>query len=246
MEHFQWLPALFAVLLAIIHVFGYRLTFLQAIPRSKWLSMAGGISVGYVFVHLLPELQEFQEHINTSTRLDMFVNHTYCMAMLGLVGFYGIERAVKVHDLRKKERPTLQINKSIFWVHITSFATYNALIGYLLVHRESDTTLALVLFFVAMAFHFFVNDYGLLANHEESYLRIGRWIVSGAVLAGWLLGLFTTISETVLAFIFSFLAGAIVLNVLKEELPEERKSNFWAFLIGALAYSLLLIFSLEQ
>jgi hypothetical protein len=45
----------------------------------------------------------------------------------------------------------------------------------------------------------------------------------------------------VLGLLFSFLAGGVVLNVLKEELPEERKSNFWAFLFGVVFYAGLLL-----
>jgi hypothetical protein len=31
------------------------------------------------------------------------------------------------------------------------------------------------------------------------------------------------------------------MNVLKEELPEERESRFWAFALGAAAYALVLL-----
>jgi hypothetical protein len=38
-----------------------------------------------------------------------------------------------------------------------------------------------------------------------------------------------------------FLAGGVVMNVLKEELPEERESRFWAFLLGAGLYAGVLL-----
>jgi hypothetical protein len=41
--------------------------------------------------------------------------------------------------------------------------------------------------------------------------------------------------------LFAFLAGGVVLNVLKEELPEERESRFWAFALGAASYTALLL-----
>lgn len=44
-----------------------------------------------------------------------------------------------------------------------------------------------------------------------------------------------------LAAITAFLAGGIVLNVLKEELPEERESRFWAFALGATSYATILL-----
>jgi len=39
------------------------------------------------------------------------------------------------------------------------------------------------------------------------------------------------------AVLLAFLAGGVILNVLKEELPEERDRRFWAFLVGAAAYA---------
>jgi zinc transporter ZupT len=49
------------------------------------------------------------------------------------------------------------------------------------------------------------------------------------------------ISEIHLGLVLAFIAGGTILNVLKEELPEERKSNFWTFLIGVVLYSVLLL-----
>ena len=43
------------------------------------------------------------------------------------------------------------------------------------------------------------------------------------------------------AALFAFLAGGIVLNVLKEELPEERESHFSAFALGTGLYAALLL-----
>lgn len=37
------------------------------------------------------------------------------------------------------------------------------------------------------------------------------------------------------------MAEGVVLSVLKEELPEERRSRFSAFLLGAGAYAVLLL-----
>jgi hypothetical protein len=44
-----------------------------------------------------------------------------------------------------------------------------------------------------------------------------------------------------IALLFAFLAGGVILNVLKEELPEERQSRFWAFALGAGIYTVLLL-----
>ena len=41
--------------------------------------------------------------------------------------------------------------------------------------------------------------------------------------------------------LFAFLAGGVVLNVMKEELPEERQSRFGAFLLGVAGYGGVLL-----
>ena len=94
-----------------------------------------------------------------------------------------------------------------------------------------------------MLFHFVVNDHGLHDHYAQRYRTRGRWIVSGAVLLGWFVGVLLPVSETGVALIFAFIAGGNIMNTLKEELPQERKSNYWAFFAGIAGYTLLLLFA---
>ena len=88
-----------------------------------------------------------------------------------------------------------------------------------------------------MALHFVVNDHGLREQHKNSYLRTGRWVLAGAIFLGWVVGLLSEIPEVGIAVLTAFLAGGVVLNVLKEELPEERESRFWASALGGAFYA---------
>ena len=63
MENDTFPAILAAVALALVHLFASGLRFLDVVPRSRWLSAAAGISVAYVFVHLLPDLAEAQEAV---------------------------------------------------------------------------------------------------------------------------------------------------------------------------------------
>jgi zinc transporter ZupT len=92
-----------------------------------------------------------------------------------------------------------------------------------------------------MGVHFVVNDYGLRRDHKVAYDRMGRWLLAAAVLAGWVVGLSLEVSEAALAVLFAFLAGGVIMNVLKEELPEQRESRFWSFALGAALYSVVLL-----
>ncbi len=236
------ISGLFAIGLAIIHLYAGKLRFLDRIPRSRWLSMASGVSVAYVFVHLLPELNERQEAIAQTGVLSFLEHHVYLMALSGLAIFYGLERAVRESREHNKASGEKDVaDPGIFWLHIGSFALYNGLIGYLLLHREEPGIQSLFLFFIAMGLHFIVNDFGLRQDHKHTYHKIGRWILAAAIIVGWVIGYGTEISEAAIAVLFAFLAGGVILNVLKEELPEERKSRFWAFALGTAVYTALLL-----
>ncbi|MEY4519559.1 MAG: hypothetical protein RLZZ499_2159 [Cyanobacteriota bacterium] len=86
---------LLAIALALVHLFAGKLRFLEATPRSIWLSFASGVSVAYVFVHILPELSQAQETVTGAIgeALAFLEHHVYLLALLGLAVFYGLERA---------------------------------------------------------------------------------------------------------------------------------------------------------
>lgn len=242
-----------AGLLALTHMVTPSLRFLKGRPRSVWLSLAGGVSVAYVFVHLLPELAAGQAKVSRAAKdFGLAERHVYLIALLGLAAFYGLDRMAKtsrsaregaaVQDGREAEEAAeAATSPGVFWIHIASFAAYNALVGYLLLHREVMTLGALAFFAVAMALHFVVTDYGLNEDHKARYRHVGRWLLAAAVLLGFLVGLATEISEAAVAVLTAFLAGGVILNVLKEEVPSEQRSRFWAFAAGMAGYAALLL-----
>lgn len=230
-----------AALLVAVHLFSGRLRFLSGTPRSRWLSSAGGVSVAYVFIHLLPEIARGQRLFEDRAvqPLGYLEHHAYLLALTGLVVFYGLERLVK----RRRERlpKGADTPPGVFWLHIASFSVYNVLVGYLLLHREEPGLSSLIWFAVAMALHFLVNDFGLQQDHRGRFDGIGRWVLSAALLVGWVMGVFVEVTELAISACIAFLTGSVILNVMKEELPEERASRFSAFLLGAFGYAALLL-----
>lgn len=227
--------------LALVHVVAGALRFLAVVPRSRWLSFAGGISVAYVFAHLLPQVAAGQEALRETGLTEIVIGegHVWLLSLLGLVVFYGLERAAATSRDEGDEAGD-RTEPGVFWLHMGSYGLYNVLVGYLLGEGEGGTATGLVLFWVAMALHFFVNDYGLRQHHKGRYDRVGRWVLAAAVVAGAAVGTAERIHPAVIAGLVAFLAGGIVLNVLKEELPEERASRFWPFALGAVGYAALL------
>lgn len=233
-----------ALALAVVHLVAGRLRLLERVPRSRWLSAASGVAVAYVFVHILPDLAEAQRDVADAPApiAELLEHEAYLVALAGLATFYGLERVAQTSRARHRaadgrDATTLRT----FWVSIGSYAAYNALVGYLLLERAHAGPRELGLFTLAAGVHFVVNDSGLADHHDDAYENVGRWIVGAAPLAGWAVATQVDVSAAGVAVLFAFLAGGIVANVLKEELPQERESRFWPFAAAAAAYAAILV-----
>jgi hypothetical protein len=234
--------ALIAVFFALVHCGGARrLAFLARTPRSIWLSAAAGISVAYVFLHLLPELHEGHHALQEAASWAWLGQGggTYLLALGGLTFFHGLERvAARSRAGQRTRGGGDRTGTGAFAVHIGAFALYNFTIGYLLLEAERDN---LLLYGIALGLHFVVNDQALREHHKERYDAFGRWLLATAVLAGWALALRVTVPEPAIRMLIAFLAGGVILNALKEELPQERASRFSAFAAGVVLYGALLL-----
>jgi zinc transporter ZupT len=229
--------------IAAVHLLAGHLRFLSSGPRSRWLSAGGGVAVAYAFLHLLPELHAHQQVLRetASGAWSFLQHHAYIAALAGLAAFYGLERWAKRSKAESQRSEPGATSPQVFWVSIGAFALYNALLCYLIGQQSRKNGTELLLFSVAVAVHFAVNDHSLYRHHKTLYARYGRWLLAGAAVLGGLAGRRDLVPGPIMAALMAFLIGAILLNVLKEELPEERESRFGSFLLGTLGYSALLL-----
>ncbi|HEV2612604.1 MAG TPA: hypothetical protein VGU61_20240 [Noviherbaspirillum sp.] len=230
--------------LILLHIFADKFKFLEGIPRSRWLSIAGGVSIAYVFLHLLPEVTAADRTIKeaSGSLLQWIDHHGFLVALVGVTVFYGLERAVRRSKYGDDwEGSEKKASRKVFWLHLASFSFYNVVVGYLMIHHNTMGPLSFGFFTVAMALHFVVVDFGMRDDFKEDYGRIGRWVISLSLALGWLLGYSHALSEHIVSIFIAFLGGGIVLNAIKEELPDERQSDFLAFVGGVGGYAALLL-----
>lgn len=232
-----------AALLAAVHLFGYRFDSLfDRLSQLRWLSFAGGVSLSYVFLHLIPELEEQRIEVSEHFQ-DVLTLHdelVYLIALGGATLFFGLHRQSS-NDERRAERIVTRVFDLTFWVSIGSFAVYNALITNAIHERAEIDLGAVLLFVIAMTMHFLVNDYGLRRRFHAAHQEVGRWVLALAILLGWMAGFMVDTGDVPFLIILAFLAGGTVIHVLSEELPAERGGSFATFLAGASIYSTVLI-----
>jgi hypothetical protein len=242
-------PAMIAAcLLAMAYVVGGPLdahaTARGVWARRRWVSAAAGVSVAYVFVDLLPELAEQNRailHAAGNAPLLFAEQRVYILTLFSFVVFYGLQYVVLASTAEAGQAAEPGGNRLLYLVHVCGFSLYSALIGYLLVER-AEHPLALCLYTFAMTLHFLIVDHSLAEQHGERYRRVGRWVLAGSVLVGWLVGDIAPLSEVNFARLFALLAGGVVITSLRGELPDKERGRFWPFCLGALLYAGVLLF----
>jgi hypothetical protein len=206
-------------------------------PRSV-VSFGAGMAVAYVFVYLMPELHDarydFAESVSMYLPYEGMV--VYFLALAGFLAFYGME-----HLRTQIGKTAEQGGELAFRLHISGFAAYVCLMGYLLVHNLEQTPLSIVLFAIAIVFHFIAVDHALREAHGADYERIGRFVLAGACVLGWAVGLVFVLPNYALALLESFVSGAIIMNSTIMELPSERDGRFLPFVSGGIAYGMILV-----
>lgn len=237
---FDSLPAV--LLFAAVFVFGRRLRVLRS--ERAALSLGAGVSCAYVFIHMLPDLNEAgAEFVAATAHLSLPAPHlrVYFAALLGFLVFFSLEN-LKASFHARAEEETVRVPGLFTAVSIGGFAIYVALAGYLLVRGITGEAVPIGQYSVAMALHFLGVDYSLEEEHGALYRRTGRFILAGAALAGWGIAALTELSKPVIITLLGFVSGGVVMNSMILELPEHEEHHFGAFVLGALGYTTLLAF----
>jgi hypothetical protein len=241
-----------ALLFAAIFAFGGGVHPLRSVVRDRRsiVSFSAGMSAAYVFVHLMPELHgarvAFTESASMHLRYEGLA--IYVLALLGFLGFYGLDhlklrvRLPHAHaDAAQQASTEHTRERRAFWTHIGGFAAYVALMSYLLVRNLEGETGPVALFALAIGAHFLTVEHALREEHGAEFMRIGRWLLAAMSLLGWAVGVLLPIPASLLALLVAFISGAVIMNSAVMELPTEKDGRFLPFLAGGLLYALALL-----
>lgn len=227
-----------ALVLSAVHVLAPTVATEKRISGRNWLSLAGGISAGYVFALLLPELAVRQAALPARELRLIAEREIFISALAGMAACYWLEHLARRAPNDSSGWQLGRVDPGLR-IHAVAFASYSALAGYLLIGKSGEGTAELAAYTFAFGLHFFVNDQFLRRFHGAAHDRWLRWSLAGAVIAGFALGAAFPVSEALESHAYAFVAGAMILNIFKEELPEERQGNVGLFILGAAGISLL-------
>lgn len=217
--------------LIVVHLFANQAKIIGWVWHGRFLSFAAGVSFAYVFVELLPNLEKWQPAIKNSFDpiLPYFSKHSYVIALLGVLFYYGL------HVNPEKKTP---VN---FFLNFAGYFFFNFLLGAALSDSNDPEIQPLVLFSIAIGMHIFIVDHGIETEFPDIYGKGIRWYLCASALLGYLFGGLIHIPDAVVAVLMSFIAGGMILNALRYELPKRQNVGFSFFALGSLLYTALLL-----
>jgi len=240
-------PFVAAAVFAAVFLFGRNVLIPAPLRRHrrKLLSFGAGITIAYVFVHLLPELEAAREalvHNEARMALPIFAFRVYLAALIGFMAFYALGQMIaKAHAPAGAEATVHEPNRLHRALHTGGFLVYVWLVGYLAVRGFEAGTTPIALYAAALGLHFLSLDFSFFREYGAWYDRTARYAFVLAPLAGWAVGMFVEFSPFFTAALLGFISGGIILNATVSELPRENEGRPLYFLLGGAVYTVLLI-----
>lgn len=223
--------------LVAVHLFAGRPIF-APLRRPGWLSFACGAAAAYVFIHVLPVLNLLSAELAREDGLWPEGEWIFVAALAGTCAYHAVDVSNRRSPREGGPLPRL----SRFWTQIVAFALYNGLIGATFVLKPYANALDALLYHSALVLHFAAIDQTLHRRNPQAYDRVGRWIMAAAVPVGWGLGHSGIGYPFVMALLFAFLTGGMILNVLAHEVSETGQRTLMPFLSGAGLFGLVFLF----
>ncbi len=231
-----------ALALACVGALPHALRALPRAPRARFLSFGGGVSLSFVVLRLLPSLGQEEALVRASGAFVLPLpagEEVYGVVLLSILLFYAAEVLGRRSVAPARQPPPAR--RAAFHIEIASFACLSFLVGFTLLHRARAGWRELFMFSVAMLLKFVVSDNALHAEHGRAYDRVGRWVLAAAVLTGWALGAIFVLPGLGPVLLEAFIAGGVIFNVLRWEVPRTQAGRYGWFLLGTAAYAGLLL-----
>jgi hypothetical protein len=216
----QWEILLVALIIGAAHVISPRVFGLRKHPELEE-AFGRGLSVAYVFLHLLPSLDASD---------DLVGPRIYFVALLGFVVFYGLDVFFQ---------PPNHTHPTKYHAYLWVFFLYDALMVFTLGLELPPTPILTLLFAAALAVDVLNTDIDLQREYGARFVRTGRWVLLAGVVVGYGFSLVRRPHPLAVDILTAALAGFMMFHTFKGQFPVSSSRKFPAFLAGLLTFWLL-------
>ena len=246
------IPALIVALVFVfIHLTSPRIYGYSEHYKKRILSFSGGLAAAYVFLDLLPVIQRADPHLHllfaNNPLIFLFLEKAiFGVAFLGFVTFFVLEYLATNSREIESKKSMRSINKTsasknVFYVHLALTALVSLIICYSIRFEIKNTGLGVLLYTIALSLHFFISDRSMEEHYQNLYVKYGRYTLALMPLLGWFLSVLFPEGESEAYVLLAFIAGAVLFNVIKDEVPRLGTGKPAFFFVGAILYSGLIL-----
>ena len=216
----RWEILMVALILGGAHLISPRVFKLRKHPERQD-AFSGGLSVAYVFLHLIPSLDASHELVGP---------RIYFVALLGFVVFYGLDVLF---------RPPRHTHPTRYHAYLAVFFLYDGLLVFTLGLELPPTAILTLVFAVSLSLDVLSTDIELQGDYGARFVKSGRWVLLAGVAVGYALSLVRRPHPLVVDVFTAALAGFMMFHTFKGVFPVSRNRKFTAFVAGLLTFWLL-------
>ena len=207
-------------------------------------SLSGGLSIGYVFMLLVPELAYINKKLYGGP-ISASVLALSGLLIFNSIQHYNLKKATSDHEamgewkfigVRKAEK------KSNFSISLGVFTVYSALVLMTLPlqfsHFKGDT-MSMGLYVVTFILHLGFDALSVAEEDEERFKELSGRITAPVLLIATALASAGHLPESTLLSAFSLLAGIVIYKVFRVELRSASETSLAWLVTGAILFAAL-------
>lgn len=215
------------VLLAATHFFGEEINEKYP-PKGAVTSFSAGITVSYIFLQLLPELQ---------TQAQNFGNYTFLYALAGFATVHIAEKYIYHHD-----KSVNDLKHDFRLLHTIFLFLYHLGLGIILYFLLNADVVHGVLFFVPVLLHTAISSLSLKELHEDILDSLPvKLTVSISAPTGVIISHLLNPTLTQFHIVIGLIAGMFLYIATSDSLTPQSKGEPWSFLSGVLFYTAIIL-----
>lgn len=217
----QLLTAASAFLFAAMFLFGTHIHPLQSVlhDRRTIISFGAGISTAYLFVRMMPELDEARDTLGEEGGIGNGMV-AYLFAIVGFLLVYGLDhvRRRQAAPIGSRWTAAMQgmpaVSSCVF-----GMVFYVLLLTYVLVQGSDSSVSGILQHAIAISFHFLAMYHSSRDEIGDGYERRIRFVFSIMCLLGWLVAQIINLPSATPALLLAFVSGTMIVNWAFMELP---------------------------
>lgn len=218
----------FGIILAILHWFSNKISPIFLKKHLPIKSFSAGLLITMIILTILPEIYLGQNIIG---------EQIFTLMLLGFIGIHIVEKYFYQHITNKNK-----LIQELAELHTIGFFLNHFILGMLLFITTTINKIEIgIIIFIPFLLHTITSSLSL--THLDEYYENKK--ISLLLAISPLLGVITTallnLELTNIYLIFGFGTGVLMYVGIRDMIPQGKKENSIAFILGVIVYILILI-----